>query len=654
MWRINKNCSFEDAKRLIDEAGIVSFDVFDTLIHRLVARPADVFDLVAAQLRHDEYTELDYGMVDSFPANRLLAEIQTREKYYRLRNSYEVTYDEIYEELASQLGADRLVDRCKVVELQVERAIVCCNPVMRELVQYAQAIGKPVVLCSDMYLPSTVILELIQACGYGKIELVVSCEEGASKHEGSLFAIAAKRAGGTTRGMLHFGDNLHADVEMAKRAGVKGVHFDYLARIESDFLRNPIVSSVDMPHTASLIAGGTRAVLMQRKREVAEPWFDIGAQVFGPLFLGYFIWMMHQLKLDNVDKVLFFARDSYLFHKLYEQYAEQMGVKIPSEYVYISRAATLLPSFVDFPPDRVWHLFGGKTERTVKQHFKRLGLDVSRNRAAIKAVGFASEDERVVGGDMRMHRLISILLSQLMDVAAEQRALVSAYLSKTVIGCKRIAVSDIGWGGNMQGGLSRILQTSRSDFRTFGYYFGTFESVRINQLPSDAYFGFMVQNSDPRHETELLQAGGVEILEFATVAPHGTTLGYRREGEEIVPILEENNEDIAVQKLAAEVQAGALEYVHTVLPTILAFGYEKFISPAWAQPFSRLVERPSKSEAALFGALTHSDSAGDTSARTSLAERLDVKNGRPSNEEIALSRARSFWKAGFDVLNALT
>ncbi|PRE16403.1 hypothetical protein C6P78_13530 [Burkholderia multivorans] len=652
MWIINKECSFEDAKRLIEGANVVSFDVFDTLIHRIVARPADVFDLVAAKLRHHDDAAFASELIDSFPVNRFMAEIQAREKKYGLSNSYEVTYEEIYAELAVQLGGDgRLIDRFKAAELEVERDVVRCNPIMLQLVQYARALGKPVVLCSDMYLPSDAIRELLASCGYPELQLVVSCEAGASKHEGTLFSFAAEKVGQTTCGMVHFGDNLHADVNMAQLAGVKGVHFDYLQRIEMDFLRDTGFPADAIPRTSSLILGGTRTALMEAMNKQKDPWYDVGLQVFGPLFLGYFIWMMHQLKLDRVEKILFLARDGYFFYQLYRQYAEQMGVAVPSEYVYVSRAATLLPSFVDFPPDRVWHLFGGRTERTVRQHFSRLGLDVARNRALIKAVGFQSENDRVPNGDMRMHRLISMLLAQLMDVAAERRSLVSEYLSGLVSGCKRIGVSDIGWGGNMQGGLSRILQTSRSDFRTFGYYFGTFDSVRINQLPGDSYFGYLVENSEPRYETELLHTGGVEILEFATVAPHGTTLGYHREMNEIVPILEDNNEDVIVQSHAAVLQAGARQYIDSVLPTVIALGYEHFISSEWGKPFFRLVARPTKAEAALLGALTHSDSAGDTSLRLRLAEKVTA-DGSQHSEQVAASRARAFWKAGFDVLNS--
>ena len=41
-----RNINYKNAYKLIDKADIVSFDVFDTLITRMVSNPTQIFDIV--------------------------------------------------------------------------------------------------------------------------------------------------------------------------------------------------------------------------------------------------------------------------------------------------------------------------------------------------------------------------------------------------------------------------------------------------------------------------------------------------------------------------------------------------------------------------------------------------------------------------------
>jgi len=46
--------SFQDFRQLLEQVDFVSFDVFDTLIHRRTASPKDVFLLMWANICADE------------------------------------------------------------------------------------------------------------------------------------------------------------------------------------------------------------------------------------------------------------------------------------------------------------------------------------------------------------------------------------------------------------------------------------------------------------------------------------------------------------------------------------------------------------------------------------------------------------------------
>ena len=80
---------------------IVTFDIFDTLVHRKVRAPVDVFEMVRLKAFEIEDSWKHHDTFDRFPDDRILAENLAREK--RRADSLsegEVTFDEIYESFA--------------------------------------------------------------------------------------------------------------------------------------------------------------------------------------------------------------------------------------------------------------------------------------------------------------------------------------------------------------------------------------------------------------------------------------------------------------------------------------------------------------------------------------------------------------------------
>jgi predicted HAD superfamily hydrolase len=269
----------------------------------------------------------------------------------------------------------------------------------------------------------------------------------------------------------------------------------------------------------------------------------------------------------------------------------------------------------------------------------------------IRRAGYSSADEIVPNGDLRMFSLLNSLWNNILLEAKKRRPLPLRYVTELAEGVTRLGIEDIGWTGNMQGGFARLLQLTRTDFQISGYYLGTFGMLTQNYLPRNVFHGYLVNENEPWELCNSLINGGVELLEFALMAPHGTTLGYREENGRVTPVLEESKEDKTVQDLAQRVQKGALDFIDTVLPQILEMGIDSFISQRWADPFFRLVNDPSREEADMLGELTHSDTASDTSKRLSIAEKLPGNIIRERGERYHEARQRAYWKKAFDLRN---
>jgi HAD superfamily hydrolase (TIGR01549 family) len=649
----------KDYRRVIDAAEVVSFDVFDTLIHRMVERPIDLFDLIGIKAAH----ALHEPKLLSFCEIRTRAERQAREHYAQRRNSTEISFDEIYQALAEISGWP--ASTCKTLqelELSCELSCIYANPVMKSMYDYAKQKGKRVIISSDMYLPGTHILKMLEKCGYQAPDLVlVSCDLGASKHEGSLFEHLLKQIGIKSKLICHFGDNRHADYKQARKFGITAVCNDWvyetIHRQMPKFNRNPTRDLHDSL-IYSIIHGVSRrhAINNYKKEQSPEknPWFEIGFHIFGPLFLGKFLWLISQLKKDQPEKVLFFARDGHIEHSLYQAHAQSLGAHIPSEYVYVSRAALLGASFTDFSTHRLWNIFGGKKARTVRENLRRAGLpNAEHYTKQIKQVGFETPDQMIPGSDERMFNLLKILHKEILEASTELRNITKIYINKVCGDHQRIGVVDIGWNGNMQASFSRIA-CLESHTHTTGYYLALFPEHHVNHTSAGEFKEYLGVHNHQPEMLHRLRSGGVELLEFAFTAPHGTTLGYRCVNGTVEPVLEALEADQGYQGLAADLQEGAKQFINCVFDLIGYDVAENLISTAWSAPFIRLVDHPKKNEAELFGSLTHADAVGSTENRMAIAPKISLGFLGTLNPNYKKAKNQSFWKAGFKKRNRIT
>ena len=191
----------------------VSFDIFDTLLERDVARPVDVFPRVGDRV-------LGAGKGAAFRADRIAAETAARS----VAENGEVTLDDIYDALVSA-GYDRAqAEALRAEEVRCELEGCFVKSSMKPVYDKALRQGKRVFLVSDMYLPKDVIADMAKKCGYESYEkLFVSNEYGVSKRSGKLFTALLEDSGLSAKELLHIGDSIGADLLGAFKAGVRAV-----------------------------------------------------------------------------------------------------------------------------------------------------------------------------------------------------------------------------------------------------------------------------------------------------------------------------------------------------------------------------------------------------------------------------------------------
>ncbi len=195
-----------------------SFDIFDTLLTRVVVHPADVFRLVQRELQGKG--GIPEVLRKSFVSARVWAEFKSR----RLSVNEDVALDSIYHVIERDYRLEsESVQWVMEKELEIEaRCLVPIESQSRRVKELHHE-GRRLLFISDMYLPSSFIQTQLQRYGLFLTgdRLYVSGELSITKGSGKLFDYVLQKEGLAPDQLLHCGDNPHSDAFVPARKGIR-------------------------------------------------------------------------------------------------------------------------------------------------------------------------------------------------------------------------------------------------------------------------------------------------------------------------------------------------------------------------------------------------------------------------------------------------
>lgn len=356
----------ENIKKMIvsDDHKIISFDVFDTLVHRPFWTPMDLFYLLGLYATDI----LSISDLLDFKTLRIEAEKKAREiNHVKNPEREDITLDEIYDVLKTQLDASsEQIQEIKNKEIALE--LQYCKPrkYAQELFQMALSVGKKVIITSDMYLPKNVIEKILKNCGYqGYSHLYLSNEVGLTKSTGRLFAYLTKDLKLQPQNILHIGDNEQADIFMAKKAGLHAFHFPkavdrfmnhvpgiYSGEIFQKIYQGPFALRDGYQFDRFF---GWKTLLAVAANHIFDnpfvnfhPDTDFNAD---PRIIGYFAlglhmfgvstWLAEAVKREGYENLNFMARDGYLPMECYKVINQIYQNQAKIHYLYLTRSVML-------------------------------------------------------------------------------------------------------------------------------------------------------------------------------------------------------------------------------------------------------------------------------------------------------------------------
>ncbi|MCR5581541.1 MAG: hypothetical protein K6F66_08115, partial [Pseudobutyrivibrio sp.] len=514
---------------------VISFDIFDTLITRTIFNPDDVFKLLGQMIKDN------YGKSVDFVSIRKAAEAAATEK-----NGAFTTLDKIYAEVAKDKRLGDIAMDIKKMELDLETRLCVPREDMVEVFNAAKAMGRHVILVSDMYLDRAQVVGLLRKCGIGGYdELFISCEVGARKDDGSMWDMLL--SGYNSEHFIHVGDHFRSDSQMLMDKGVAShivlspkamlemSDFAYLKDYAAKSIGNSLIlgQAINGGIFNSPFAYGEGGSL--KFKDI----YDFGYTTMGPLMASFVKWIVE--KDTNNETLLLLSREGYLLEQMIKEYCSQRGIDTPDMHYFLtSRRACALPALEN--DEDIRELLLQKYQGTFSNLLaERFGVELH-----------ADDEDRDLDYETSPDELMAMIEPYKTEIFEKGRVEKNAYLNyaKDFLTATDLAVVDVGFSGTIQYFLMKL--TGRD---IAGHYLAL-HSNKPERIGGRADAIYEIKDKSKIADSKLMR--NQLFLENALSAPYGQLINFTMEDGKPVP---HYKDDDFVSEDVRELQKGIMDYV---------------------------------------------------------------------------------------------
>lgn len=529
----------------------ITLDVFDTVVTRALAQPTHVFAHMEKELVGT------HGRVwRGFAVRRVLAEQDARAKKALTHPGHDVTLDEILHCLSNnKMHPLDLQQVLMLNKLEHTTEVSLARPVKFgcEVAHVAHAEGTDVFFVSDNYMSSHHIVNMLHAVGLDWVtasQVYVSCEHGAMK-EGSLWDTVARdlgvSKGASTNSVLHFGDNVAADIVAPRQRGFSPHHNNAMT-----------LSHREMVNTSPAVLPFSHIEAWQRDFYAATGWQSaeaIGSGLIAMVVASQVKDMQQIIAKRPVAGVHFVARDGYMAHHVWNQLRESGAALPPASYMAFSRSVVWRAQLKQVNDVTIARFIGHDELLSIERLERRVGCALESQHARIQRLS-AIEARAVL-----VHNATAIVAA-----SAALRARMLGYLKQCgILQPGHHVVIDLGWTGSSIADLADLVREETNGASTIeGRLTGTYWDASANRTRV-ALHGYAM---DEFHSVDdnLRLLGMLKMLEVLVTAPHGSVIGYDGETKNFEPIFASTDVEVsAYDEVVGEISRAAIKSAQLIL-----------------------------------------------------------------------------------------
>jgi FMN phosphatase YigB (HAD superfamily) len=591
---------------------LLSLDIFDTLLIRLVPEPEDVFDLIGI-LAKQERVLPEWMEAGAF---RSIRQEAAHRAYLQVRESGRA--DPFLHEIYSHMSL--LIDdvgAAQAIELQAETSLLRANPIMFDVMRESKIAGIEIALCSDMYFSAEQLAELLDRCGIEREmydHLLVSSDIGHSKSAGGLFEELLSRSPRISPSeILHIGDNPVSDVESARKHGLQALHY---TTFRGSFSQREI-------HERFFGNLGLGAIVTARKLAVSgvsaidhgSAWIRLGAEVTGPFVTLFAEWVVRNCLSLDIRRICPLMRDAHVLAPAIRFAAQRLGaVNLEVVPAYISRRSSCLAEFLRPDTAAVERWLG--LSITTGAFFKRLGISLPIFLECYESMPLSMlRHECLTNGESVIEFLVSYfnqpdIRDMIISSLSNEHALLSDYVRQLAGSHQTIALIDYSHNASIGHAIHQLSKSGAAMPNICSMItFGDVDVIAKEWMAGHSVRCYMGGPGRGEQEVKKIceKSALIEELFFGM---EGTTTGYSRNANgEVSPILEHcpfSPEELENRALC---QSG-MQLFQTTWNTLNPSDSpdEKQIS----RMLLRLIELPTPDEANLLGKMRVDRGFGDS------------------------------------------
>lgn len=516
---------------MIDKCDVVSFDIFDTLLKRNVLNPRDVFF----------YMEKKYD-IPGFTEKRIEAEKRARVKL----KGTEITLADIYDEYGEDLTEK---------ELKTESELLRCNNDMLSIFKKCIE-SKRVILTSDMYLPESFIVRILDRegiVGYNKLYISSSIKK--TKNSGELFEYIIEDQNVDKRKIIHIGDSMHSDYIIPRKIGLHAIHIPKnIPKAKFQLKKGGIEQNI------------INAFLNNTSFAESDDYYRFGYERFGMFLWGYSKWLHESLVTEGIKEVYFFSRDGLIMKKAFDILYNDVN----TYYLEVSRRALRVPVlWMNYEFEHVIDMISPSKLVSLATIFDGIGLEIREYVELINEYGFnmsTSFDRNDLINNSDLKQLYDQLGSEIEKNSKKEYDLLVKYIRQKNLKGK-FAIVDIGWSGGMQRYLEEVLTKLEIEHSIKGYYIGVADYYKRNTdvMPTLDLNGYLF---DFFHDNKAIdrRSAFVGLFESLFLEQEGSVKNYIEENgimraNRLPYEYLENNQPTYEFECIKKVQNGALDFV---------------------------------------------------------------------------------------------
>lgn len=541
----------ENISQLLNSFEIVTFDIFDTLITRMVYQPQDVFALM------QKIIQKKYKITIDFIGIRNQMEKIAWEKHGDYCNIHNI-YDELK---LLNIFSEGQTEELKALEIELEYKLCIPRTDALEIFNNLVSCGKRVILISDMYLTKSIIESMLLKCGYkGYEDIWISCEKGLRKDRETLWEAFFKQFGEYRT--IHVGDNPHSDCQVVgdrQRINMLWLspndqfkfssQYDKFEKYINTTVENSLMLGIFVHkylYNSPFALKANGSVQLKDLEEIAQG-------IFAPVFLVF----LQFLEKASADKLLFLSREGCFLQKLYKEYCASFKcIEISNLYFYTSRRAASLPqikSLLDIK-EILQTSYNGCLSVLLKERF---GIE---NPIIIQDMQIHLPDD--------LNKVLAVLAlnaEELLSEIDEERNSYTEYIDSVVEKDEKLAVVDVGYAGTIQYYLMKLLERDIE-----GYYMALEYNIKPQKLGGTCNSVYNFGTDKVFEFTQL-------FLEAVTAASHGQVIKMN-EKDTSTPVLKLEKE--TCWKEAQQMQEAIINYINeiSIYSDFVELKYDKLLA----------------------------------------------------------------------------